>query len=239
MYTLKIDAFTHTGQKKALNEDSFAFHKEQNFCILADGVGGNSGGEIASSLAVDSCYSSLKENEKKFQRSKHIKNIEYLKLAISNASTKIRSHKLMRPHLQKMSSTIVITKVIKDFFYFAHVGDSQINLVRENCVYTLTKDHLVSSDLKLSSDTKNSNLIKKNILSRSLGEYTEELIDGSYIEIKAKDCILLSSDGFHNFIEKNTISNMLKKHISTKDLVMTALNNGSDDNISLITIKVL
>ena len=237
MYTLKIDAFTHTGQKKALNEDSFAFHKEQNFCILADGVGGNSGGEIASSLAVDSCYSSLKESEKKFQRSKHIKNIEYLKSAISNASTKIRSHKLMRPQLQKMSTTIVVTKIMKDCFYFAHVGDSQINLVRENCIYTLTKDHLVSNDLKQSRDTKN--LIKKNILSRSLGEYTGELIDGSYIEIKAKDCILLSSDGFHNFIEKNTISNMLKKHVSTKDLVMTALNNGSNDNISLITIKVL
>lgn len=114
--------------------------------------------------------------------------------------------------------------------YIFHVGDSRIYRWQDNSLEQLTRDHKQHQG-------------KQNFLYRAVG--VDSHIDVDYIKIKLQsdDLLMLSTDGVHDFISNNELSNFLSmRHISleakAQSIIEQALKNGSDDNVSCLLVKV-
>src|ERR1041384_4691206 len=129
---LNVDAQTHPGMTGKNNEDryavaSFVLDKRDRtpvlFAVLADGIGGHRGGEVAAELAVNHIMQSVAGSDGKYSR--HI-----IEQAVSEASDAIAAHSATNEELKGMGSTCATTWIIGDKLYTGYVGDSRIYLMR-------------------------------------------------------------------------------------------------------------
>jgi PPM family protein phosphatase len=248
---MKIEAFglSDVGKKRTRNEDSFLVSDELKLYIVADGMGGHSGGEYASRLAVatmEEVISSMNTDpEATVISGVNSEETEYgdrLKYAIEVASQKIFDQALYDPDLKGMGTTITAVMIDDgNSAYVANVGDSRVYLIRDNKIEQKTVDHsLVSEQMRAGliseSDAKKHKL--KNIITRSVGYQEEVEIDLVSFKLELNDRILLCSDGLTNMIDDDillkTTSDVTDIHEACSQLVKLANENGGEDNISVI-----
>jgi protein phosphatase len=235
------------GKKRTRNEDCFFVSDKLQLYVVADGMGGHSGGEYASRLAVstmEEVISSMNTDpEATVISGVNSEDTEYgdrLRYAIEVASQKIFDQALYDPELKGMGTTITAMIVDNGHAYVTNVGDSRVYLLRDGKIKQITTDHsLVSEQMRAglisSGDARKHKL--KNIITRSVGYQEEVDIDLTSFELKPYDRVILCSDGLTNMVDDEIINQSVMGHdvkASCQELVRIANENGGDDNISVV-----
>ncbi len=229
------------GKKRENQEDNILINKNLNLFIVADGMGGHNAGEVASKMAVTLIEKYIKMNSiKKFIPENLIEN------GIISANREIYKASLQNSNRKGMGTTVILLFFYKDKYYIANVGDSRAYLFRYNTLIQLSEDHsLVYEQYKMGL-MKREDMEKspyKNIITRAVGIDPNVKIDIYKDEFEKDDIFLLCSDGLYNEVSDSEIKSILKNNFPLqtlgKQLIEKANNNGGNDNISLILIKVL
>ena len=239
---------TDIGRTRSTNQDSLLIDDSRRLYIVADGMGGHAGGEIASQLCVEQVSEQISKspliNKPPSDDSQHAKFCSLLVEAVNHASTKIFEKALEEPQLMGMGTTASALMIYGDHAYIGHVGDSRVYLIRDRFIYQLTNDHsLVGEQLRAgvinAEEAKNNQM--QNIITRSVGYQEIEDVDTVTLALEADDLFVISSDGMHGRIIDEEISRIAneKQLDAVKDLVELANERGGKDNITLIVVKVL
>ncbi len=251
---MKIEAYglSDVGRKRTRNEDSFLVSEELGLFVVADGMGGHSGGEYASRLAVvtieEVLSSMIGDPEATVISGVNSDEDEYgdrLKYAIRMASQKIFDQALYDPELKGMGTTITAVVSQGETAYVANVGDSRVYMVSDGQIKQLTNDHsLVSEQIRAGliteADAKKHKL--KNIITRSVGYQEDVEIDVIKVTVKLGDKFVLCSDGLTNMVENPDILRLVSSNdiqTSCRELINMANKNGGDDNVTAIICHVV
>lgn len=241
-----MEAFAKSdiGKARDMNQDYYYISPENSeisLYILADGMGGYKGGEVASKLATISTRSYIENNfdnimKEKEEISKLIKNaIEYANMVVYEKAKEDKE-------LEGMGTTLEVCLIYNNRAYIGHVGDSRTYRIRGNIFRKLTTDHsYVEKLVKDGTITKQEaiNHPQKNMLTKALGCTLFVEPDVIVRGFKKDDIILICSDGLTNMIEEEKIQKIVEEdyeNAPTK-LIHIANENGGYDNITTIIIK--
>ncbi len=236
-------AKTDVGKAREMNQDYYLIPESENdiqLYILADGMGGYNGGEVASKLAVDSAKGYF---ENHFSQIKHEKEaiIELIKECIEYANKIVYEKSKTAEELQGMGTTLDICFIYNNKVYIGHVGDSRIYRLREKGERKLTKDHSYVQQLvedgKITRQEANHHP-KKNMLTKALGCTSCVEPDVRIRNIEENDILVMCSDGLTNMLEEEDIYQIIRQNPKTapEKLVQLANEAGGYDNITIITI---
>jgi protein phosphatase len=245
------------------NEDRYAvasFHTNQKdripvvFAVLADGIGGHHGGEVAAELAVNHIVQSVAKSDGKF-------STEIVEQAVNEASSSIASHSASNDELKGMGATCVIVWIIDNKLHTAYVGDSRIYLMRGGRIQKLTIDHSWVQEAidkgiltpELARDHPNVHVIRRYLgspvppepdfrLTLFEGEGASIAEDNQGTELLPDDVLLLCSDGLTDLVWDVEILEVVRTTSSLKQasraLVDLANERGGHDNITVVLIGV-
>ena len=241
---IKAYARTDKGNVRENNEDYFYISNsldEVQLYLLADGMGGYNGGEIASKLAVQTAKNYIENNFKDIEKDKD-SIIQLLGSSMEYANMVVYEKSKETPELQGMGTTLEICLIYNNKAYIGHVGDSRIYRVRKQFIRKLTQDHsYVQKLVKEGTITKEQaeHHPQKNMLMKALGCNAFVEPDVMVKGFLKDDIILMCSDGLSNLVDQETIYEMASKNIEqgTKDLVQLAKDRGGYDNITVVIIK--
>ncbi len=238
----KIEVFglTDIGHFRKKNEDVFKIFEEAFLFSIADGMGGHKAGDIAALHATTHINNLLAKTLRSNVSIDQI--INHINLAIKE--TNFRVYNLSRSNKEYfgMGTTLCFLHLHMNQAIFAHIGDSRIYHYKKNNLMQLTKDHSLINKLKDQNKTfENKNC--KNIITKAIGTYPkiEPSIDAVQFEID--DIFLMTTDGLTDYISNDLIKKTIEFSKNTKtlceNLIKEAKNNGSNDNITALAIKIL
>lgn len=241
---IKAYAKSDKGKVREINEDYFYISTsldEVQLYILADGMGGYDGGEIASKLAVQTAKNYIENNFKETEKDKD-SIIQLLGSSMEYANMVVYEKAKENPELQGMGTTLEICLIYNNKAYIGHVGDSRIYRIRKQFIRKLTQDHSYVQKLVKEGTITNEQAAhhpQKNMLMKALGCNAFVEPDVMVKGFLKDDILIICSDGLTNLVDQETIYEMASKNIeqATKDLVNLANDRGGYDNITVIVIK--
>ncbi len=248
---LRAGAATDVGRLRTINQDSFVLLPDRDLFIVADGMGGHQGGEVASRLAIETLQVAYQDP-----------TADALTEAIAVANHRIRNEGDADPDLRGMGTTVVALalmpeepdpdeppgddEVVPQHLLIANVGDSRGYLFRDGSLTQLTEDHSVVADLvregRITSEEAEVHP-QRNIVTRVLGVYETVEVDLWPIDPVAQDRYLLCSDGLFNEVGTDQISSVLRRlddpNEAAAELVRLANEGGGRDNITVVVVDVV
>jgi len=236
---MKSFYLTDAGKVRDHNEDSVIIVKndEDSYLMaIADGMGGHSAGEVASSIAIGYLGKYFKET---FRNMSKVDAVNWIRDAVDEINTLIFQHEKTHPESKGMGTTLVMAILTKDYLLFGNVGDSSGFVMKDGNLHKVTYDHtLVNLLVSAGELTKEEASVhpKKNVLMKALGAATEIDVDIFDCDMEVSE-ILLSSDGLTGMLEREQIEKVLLSEGSIEDkvikLINKANNRGGTDNISV------
>ena len=241
---IKAYAKSDKGNVRETNEDYFYISNSLDqiqLFLLADGMGGYNGGEIASQLAIQTAKNYIENNFKEIEKDRD-SIIQLLGSSMEYANMVVYEKAKENPELQGMGTTLEICLIYNNKAYIGHVGDSRIYRVRKQFIRKLTQDHsYVQKLVKEGTITKEQaeHHPQKNMLMKALGCNAFVEPDVMVKGFLKDDILIMCSDGLSNMVDQQTIYEMASKNIeqATKDLVQLAKDRGGYDNITVVIIK--
>mgnify|MGYP001144281541 CR=1 FL=1 len=226
------------------NEDNLYANDKLGVYILADGMGGHQGGEIASNTAVNTIAKILSKSVRETQK-KNVEEIVYT--ALHEANEEIILLRKNDINLMNMATTIVISLFVDDVVNYIHLGDSRIYLYKndDNLTQLTSDDSLVMEMVKQGIIRKDEVRMHslRNIVTRYLGAVRLSIPEVNKCTVETNDCIMLCSDGLTNMLDDKEILSILRSNISMGPqvvcnlLVESANMKGGEDNISVIIVQ--
>lgn len=240
---MRILGKSDIGKAREMNQDSFFVSSENDeikLFILADGMGGYKGGEIASKLAVVSAKNFITNNFPKIIKEKE----EILKLisdAIEYANFVVFEKSKESPEISDMGTTLDICLIYNNKVFIGHIGDSRVYRIRKNVIRKLTNDHsYVAQLVKEGKITKEEayNHPRKNMLLKAIGCSSLVEPDVMYKGFIKDDILLMCSDGLTNMLKDEEIYQILLENPEkpVDVLIKRANQNGGSDNITAIIV---
>jgi len=243
---------THVGMVRTNNEDCFRIVPSLNLFVLADGMGGEAHGEIASSLAVETVVKHCLEGSENpaaplvgeakpglTPRTRRVLS------AIHLANAKVFQSAENHPEQQGMGATLTVAWIADSLLSIGHVGDSRVYLLRSGALQQLTSDHsLVAEQVRrgilTASEAEQSNL--QSVLLRALGTQPEVEVDSEEVALFPRDVLLLCSDGLTRMVTEPEIAGALQSEPqpqrAAEKLVSLANESGGLDNVSVIVVTL-
>jgi serine/threonine protein phosphatase PrpC len=249
MYPVGAGA-SDVGRLRDQNEDSFYLDDERRLYVVADGMGGHSGGEIASSVAIDTVSKEIGKRHEEIRklRKGKLKSDALSRIvqgAVEAACTAVYEKAQESPLLAGMGCTLTALLVVDNKAVMAHVGDTRLYLAREHNVSQLSTDHTMANELA------NAGLIERDevadhqyasVLSRAVGTKPTVMVDTLVLDIVPGDRFLLCSDGLHDYIENESwlLPQLSGDDLETvaEELVSYANSVGGRDNITALIIDI-
>ncbi len=257
--TLGAAGMTDVGKKRGHNEDSFMVDREIALLMVADGVGGQDAGEIASRTAVEVVSDFLYEYdpeliaaEQKIEQGAPEATVQYLpsiaptvvQSAVTNANRHIYQLNRIRGYDEGsgMGTTIAGIWMQEDAPRAAifHVGDSRVYRLRGGELTQMTRDHSLYQqwlDAGAEGDPPG-----KNVITRALGPFAEVLVDVQEETVLAGDTFMACSDGLTGMIDDDVIKNVMETipepNACCAELIRLANENGGKDNISVVIARL-
>lgn len=240
-----MEAFANSdiGKVRDMNQDSYYISDKDDkikLYIVADGMGGYKGGEIASKLAIESSKNYIINNFDQIKKERD-QIIELIKNAIEYANMVVYEKSKEVPELAGMGTTIDVCLIYLNRIYIGHIGDSRVYRLRKNFFRKLTvDDSYVEQLVKEGNITKEEayNHPKKNMLTKALGctVFVEPtvLVKG----FMKGDILLMCTDGLTNMLKDDKICEIIKQNNeqASKELVKKANEQGGYDNITAVII---
>lgn len=254
----KVDTYGNTdvGNIRTNNEDRFLIFltKDQETVLLvADGMGGHSAGEIASSHMVEIFENYLSEksllestwNQKNNQDGKSIVcNKDFLLQIIQKGNNKIYHHALDEEGKKGMGTTLTLAIIYDDKLLIAQVGDSRAYLIRKGKINRLTKDHSIVQreiDQGLLTEEEALHDPRKNVITKAVGILPEVEPDFYEYTLEHNDRIILCSDGLYDLVMEKDLLNLTKQGTleqAVTRLIQKAKQLGGKDNITVVTAQI-
>jgi serine/threonine protein phosphatase PrpC len=208
--------------------------------VLADGVGGNDRGEVASRTAVESVVAEFHE------ALRGETNAALLPALIRRANTRVlEAAQASGPGGSKMATTIVACALRHDRVVVAHVGDSRCYLIRQGEARILTQDHTYAAEqvrMGYLTPEEAAHSESRHVLSRSLGAGPTVSVDVNEHQMFAGDVLLLCSDGLYGSVEPAEIAAVAGSSENLEAAAMRLVNIANDrdgsDNISLQIVRI-
>ena len=236
---MKSFYLTDAGKVRDHNEDSVIIVKNGNgdyLMAIADGMGGHSAGEVASSIAISYVGKHFKET---FMNMSKVDAVNWIRDVVDEVNTLIFQHEKTHPESKGMGTTLVMAILTQEYLLFGNVGDSSGFVMKDNKLHKVTYDHtLVNLLVSAGELTKEeaSTHPKKNVLMKALGAATEVDVDIFDCDMEISE-ILLASDGLTNMLDREGIEKVLLGDGEVEDkvikLIKKANNRGGTDNISV------
>jgi protein phosphatase len=246
---MNIGKFTHQGNYRENNEDAIdvKLFPDMTVCLVADGMGGQAAGEVASKRAVEIIPRELKRYISGVVGNEETKAI--IRRAVVQANEEIMALAALDRELKNMGTTIVLALWRKgsSLLYVAGMGDSRAYHLRGKKIEQLTVDHSIAQALveartitpAEAKTHKFRNVLWKYLGSAEVGEGPEVKV----VQLQVGDRYLLCTDGLCGVVPDETIFNFVKDKPDTQacaeGLVQLALESGSRDNVSCILIDVV
>ncbi len=232
---------TDAGKVRDHNEDSVIIVKNSDneyLMAIADGMGGHSAGEVASSIAIGYLGKHFKET---FFHLNKISAINWIRDSVDTINTLIFQHEKTHPESKGMGTTLVLAVYTKDYLLFGNVGDSSGFVLKDDELRKVTYDHtLVNLLVSAGELTKEEASIhpKKNVLMKALGAALNVDVDIFECDMNMNIReVLLCSDGLTNMLDREQIEKVLLGEGSVEEkverLIRKANNRGGTDNISV------
>jgi serine/threonine protein phosphatase PrpC len=230
-------AQTDRGLKRKRNEDSILAMVDAGLYVVADGMGGYRGGEIASSIAVKTVQYAFERNH--FAGAAHDElpsRASELARAVQMANEAILDRAESQKELEGMGTTVCAARFSpnKQRLYIAHVGDSRMYRLRDGKLKQLTSDHTMK-DLGVTGEAAAH-------LSRAVGIWPTVPIDVILCKPRPSDIYILCSDGLSKMVPDTEIAEIVSRQIPPNEmvdaLIHTANEHGGKDNVSVIVVRV-
>lgn len=220
---------------------------ELGLFIVADGMGGHRGGQIASLMSVTTIIDYLRDFIKTQGTIADPRST--LSKAIEQANAAIQKKGTTDPELAGMGTTTTALLFKEDKLYIGHVGDSRSYLVHPKRIWQITRDHsLVQEKLRAGLITREQLKTdqNKNVITRSVGFEPEVDVDLYEIDPQPGDVFIVCSDGLSGMVSDNAIRDVIDKRVfeqnsvekAAKELVERANMQGGDDNVTALVIQV-
>ena len=238
---------TDKGKRREKNEDTFFVREIINrqlivACVI-DGVGGYQGGDVAAAIARSVIMKHLETLSNDV--------IETLQQAIVAANAKINQQKKVAGKNNRMACvlTCAVADIKNNKFWYAHVGDTRIYLLRDQSLIKISKDHSAVGFLEESGRLSEEEAMRhprRNEINKALGFEEDITIADDFIEtgespFLSGDLLLLCSDGLTDMIGSGTIVSVLTADKSlaakAKALVDAANDAGGNDNITAVLVE--
>ena len=236
-----ISAKTDVGAFRDNNQDAFlcgTFKNGDSWAIVCDGMGGVSGGQVASKLCIEKAATVIRKGYRNRMSVKSAKNL--LESAISAANAVVFEESLKDKELQGMGTTIVAAVIVGSIAVIAYVGDSRAYLINDTITRVTTDHSLVQ--LMIDSGRITPEEAKthpdRNIITRAVG--IENFVDADIeiVDISSEDKLLLCTDGLTGVVEDSDILSVVNEYhgASAEKLIEKAIENGSRDNITAVIV---
>lgn len=235
---------TDKGKVRLNNEDQVGFFTSKSglhLAIVADGIGGHQGGEVASEMVVshlghyfsESSFTTVTEGQ------------TWLETTVAAENRLINKRAQQFSDLNGMGTTLVCILFFNDQYLVAHLGDSRAYVFHVGSLCQLTEDHSLVNEMvkqgKISA-YEAQNHPQKNIITRTLGIEKEVALDISRATYRNDDLFMLCSDGLTNMVSTaqivhilNDVTTSLKEKCQL--LVAQANAAGGPDNITALLVQ--
>lgn len=243
---VQLASLTDVGCVRKNNEDSYIYWEPESeelfgslgrLAVVADGMGGYQGGEIASEMAVTTVrdiYAHCSES--------NIQN--RLSRAFFEAHRRIRERAREDTRLSEMGTTCTAFALVNGQLYFAHVGDSRLYLLRNQKLQLLTRDHTliarwIENGVIRAEEAETHP--QRHVLTAALGVPGEIQPDAGSLSLQEGDTVLLCTDGLWGQVREDEIQHTLASNSPTEScrvLCSLANNRGGPDNITMQILQV-
>jgi len=232
------------GLRRKNNEDAFFVIPESNIYMVADGVGGNKAGEIASRTTISKIVEYIRNNAlKKNLTEAEIK--EYFLQCVDKVNKKIFDLSRMQPENMGMATTVTIAYIENNSAYIINVGDSRAYYFRKGILAQITEDHTyVNTLIKQGAITKDEARFheKKNVITRAIGGEENTAPDFFCVSVEQGAIVDLCTDGLHGEIGDDNICRILYEGGSMADMCLSLVNKakqcGGRDNITVVCLRI-
>jgi PPM family protein phosphatase len=249
---LDAAASSHVGRRRRNNEDSFAALPHLGLFMVADGLGGEAAGEVASRMAIHIVQESLEEEDDPDETWPHgvsqARDRHELRLMMSvrRANQGILEASKRSPERRGMATTFAGVLFSPDAAYIAHVGDSRVYRFRDGRLERLTRDHTVLDDILAEARPSIEALIevahRGNAISRALGCAETVEVETRVEETVPGDIFLVCSDGLWGPVPERKIVEILGAHrelgTAASLLIDCANEFGGPDNVTCVLARV-
>jgi protein phosphatase len=228
-------AATHVGKMRQQNEDNYLVLAESGVWAVADGMGGHSAGDLASSILVGE----LKRIPPPSSATDLLADCE---ARIVDANNRLRKISEERPG-QVIGTTVAVLLVYEEFFACIWAGDSRIYRIRQSRIEQLSVDHTEAQELlaagKLTAEEARS-WPRRNVITRAIGTYDDlelELTNGTMDD---GDIFVICSDGLTTHVEDREILALAKNYPPQRGcdfLVKLTLDRGGTDNVTIVIVR--
>ncbi len=241
---IKAYAKSDIGKVREINQDSYYISDsidEVQLYMLADGMGGYNGGEVASKLAIQTAKSYIENNFNQIDKDKD-SIIQLLASSMEYANMIVFEKSKEDKELEGMGTTLEICLIYNNKAFIGHIGDSRIYRIRKEFIRKLTQDHSYVQKLVKDGKITQEEAVhhpQKNMLMKALGCNAFVEPDVMVKGFLKDDIIVMNSDGLTNLVTQEEILKIVQKNIeqAPKELIKLANDRGGYDNITVVTIK--
>jgi protein phosphatase len=249
MMVIQAAGLSDVGLVRKHNEDSIFFDAELGLFVVADGLGGHAAGEVASGIVVEQMAKHIaltagqEAGELANFDGRFSRNGNRLREAILISDRAIMENIGRHPEHDTMGSTVVACLVEGARATIAHVGDSRAYTIGDY-IRQATRDHSwvaeqVENGVLTPEEAKRHPF--RNVITQALGNGNDLVIDIRELELDASQAILLCSDGLSGMVSDEEIFSIYKQapnlQTAVRSLVGRAIENGGEDNVSVIILK--
>ena len=230
---------TDPGTERGENEDSCGSYVESPTRVLlavADGVGGEEGGEIASRAAIEVTLRAFRESPVEWGVAKRLYR------AVQQANIEIHDRALVVTELRGMSTTLTAVVLDDGMLHAAHVGDTRLYLIRDQGITQKTMDHTVLARrqrIGLVSAKRAQEHPERSTLTRCLGRELIAAVDRITFPVARGDVLLVCSDGLYNVLTDDEIRDGALNADpvqACRALIETANTRGAPDNLTVAVV---
>ncbi len=237
---MQLWSHTDIGNGRSENQDSIYANAELGLLILADGMGGQNGGEVASQRAVFGTAEMLEDilaNDAPVDPEILAEQIEGV---IGDQNRKLFEQASADPRLSGMGCTLVVVVVQGQQAIVANVGDSRCYLYRADTVTQVTKDHSlvqVQIDSGILTEEEAQHASIRNVLMRAIGVADTVSADFFHVDLQQGDFLMTCSDGLMQPYSPHDLNAVILAAVQQNDparfLVAQAVTAGTSDNVSV------
>ena len=235
---------TDIGLVRSENQDTYSVVQESTatICVVCDGMGGASGGRLASTIAVEMYTRELSKLLLSEMSAEQLR--EASAYAVSIANEAVRSKAKESEDYRGMGTTLVSAVTYSEGVVVTNVGDSRAYRINQDGITRLTRDHSLVEHMVERGDITEEEARRhpnRNLITRALGLEEHTQCDGFICPLEKGDFVLLCSDGLTNMVSDDVIHetalNTKNPEAFCKKLIELALDAGANDNVTVVALS--
>lgn len=234
-YRFDTGAVTHSGCVRDHNEDRYLAAPDHGIWLVADGMGGHFGGDVAAQIMVDEAAS---VNRAATAPDLHARFHD----RVARANDAIRDHS-QRNEGVTIGTTLASLLIHDRSFVASWCGDSRIYLLREGKLHQVSRDHTEVQELLDTgaiTHEQAENWPRRNVITRAIGVHEQAHVEDRFGDLQDRDTFILCSDGLTGHVSDDEIAGLVRGQSAQRAcdaLLNLTLERGANDNVTLIVVR--